>query len=198
MIIVGLGDSTTAGTPGFFSPRERPPEGQGNIQSQYAYWIQQKHPQWKVFNRGVRGQRTDQMLRRFNWDVPPHKPDIVIILGGVNDIHQDKDLSVIQNNLTQLYDLSLNENAKVLACTILPLNILEPDKKEKVLEMNRWVRQTAEEKELLFCDTYAALVDPARPGYLMTSPDDIHPDIDGYKKMGHAITDVLEKINKRS
>ena len=31
--IVALGDSTTAGTPGFKSPLEAPPDGAGNVQS---------------------------------------------------------------------------------------------------------------------------------------------------------------------
>ena len=34
--IVALGDSTTAGTPAFKSPIEAPPNGSGNVESQYA------------------------------------------------------------------------------------------------------------------------------------------------------------------
>jgi hypothetical protein len=37
--IIALGDSTTAGTPGFKSPLESPPDDSGNIESQYAYWL---------------------------------------------------------------------------------------------------------------------------------------------------------------
>ena len=37
--IVALGDSTTAGTPGFKSPLEAPPNGRGDETSQYAYWL---------------------------------------------------------------------------------------------------------------------------------------------------------------
>ncbi len=39
LTIVGLGDSTTAGTPGFRSPLESPPDGAGDETSQYAYWM---------------------------------------------------------------------------------------------------------------------------------------------------------------
>lgn len=194
--IVCLGDSTTAGTPGFFSPRERPPDGMGDPQSQYAYWVMERHPEWTLYNRGVRGQRTDQMLRRFNWDVPPHKPDIVVILGGVNDINQGKELSLIQDNLTRLYDLSLGEKAKVLACTILPLDIFEPAQKEKILMMNRWIRETAETRGLGFCDTFQALDNPFKPGFLVNTPDDIHPDIDGYRQMGFTIAEAIERLNR--
>lgn len=194
--IVCLGDSTTAGTPGFFSPRERPPEGMGNPESQYAYWLLQRHPDWKVYNRGVRGQRTDQMLRRFNWDVPPHQPDVVVILGGVNDINQGKDLTLIQENLTKLYDLSLEQNALVLTCSILPLNMFETDQKAKILLMNQWIKETAAKRKFGFCDTYRTLENPMRAGFLVNSPDEIHPDVEGYKKMGFTVAEAIEALNR--
>src|SRR5207302_1970608 len=48
LLIVGLGDSTTAGTPAFRSPLEAPPNGQGNPESQYAHWMMKAHPDWTV------------------------------------------------------------------------------------------------------------------------------------------------------
>lgn len=192
--IVCLGDSTTAGTPGFFSPRERPPQGEGNPESQYAYWIQKKHPAWKIYNRGVRGQRTDQMLRRFDWDVLPLNPDWIIILGGVNDIHQGKDLESIRENLTKLYKKALSQKAQVLACTILPLNLLDQSQKEKIIELNLWIREEACRLGLGYCDTYQQLEDPQRPGYLKGTPDEIHPDVAGYREMGEKIASTLESL----
>ena len=67
--IVALGDSTTAGTPAFKSPIEAPPDGAGNAESQYAYWLMQTHPDWRVLNRGVNGERSDQIRARFARDV---------------------------------------------------------------------------------------------------------------------------------
>jgi hypothetical protein len=51
--IVAIGDSTTAGTPGFLSPLEAPPDGRGDHTSQYAWWLMQAHPEWQVLNRGA-------------------------------------------------------------------------------------------------------------------------------------------------
>ena len=186
-VILCVGDSTTAGTPEFFSPRERPPYGIGNPESQYAYWIHQRKPEWELLNRGVRGQRTDQMLRRFSWDAEGLKLDAVIILGGVNDLHQDKDLKGIQNNLSDLFKRAQEVSPRVLACTLLPLNMFEDFRKEKILELNRWIEAAAKEIKIGFCDTYAALEDPLRAGYLVSSPDEIHPDVKGYRLMGERI-----------
>src|SRR3954467_12283660 len=56
IMIVALGDSTTAGTPFFSSPLEVPPDGSGDPEGQYAFWMMRRRPQWKVINQGIRGQ----------------------------------------------------------------------------------------------------------------------------------------------
>ena len=88
--IVALGDSTTAGTPGFLSPLEAPPAGRGDVTSQYAYWLEQRHPEWEVLNRGVNGERSDQIAARFDRDVIAAAPVIVVIIAGVNDVYQGR------------------------------------------------------------------------------------------------------------
>src|SRR5262245_14539296 len=72
VVIVALGDSTTAGTPGFKSPLEAPPNGAGNAESQYAYWLEKTNPDWKVLSRGVNGERSDQIRARFARDAHAH------------------------------------------------------------------------------------------------------------------------------
>ena len=53
-----------AGTPrAFSSPLEAPPDGRGDETSQYAYWLIRAHPEWDVLNRGVNGERSDQIPR---------------------------------------------------------------------------------------------------------------------------------------
>ena len=86
LTIVGLGDSTTAGTPAFRSPSEAPPNGHGDPESQYAYWMMRGHPDWSVLNRGINGQTAAEIHRRFERDVLQVKPAYVILLAGVNDI----------------------------------------------------------------------------------------------------------------
>ena len=72
--IVALGDSTTAGTPSFKSPIEAPPNGSGNVESQYAHWLMQMHPDWQVLNRGINGERADQIGARFARDAAAATP----------------------------------------------------------------------------------------------------------------------------
>src|SRR3954467_12096318 len=81
--IVALGDSTTAGTPAYRSPVEAPPDGAGDVESKYAHWLIRAHAEWRVLNRGVNGERTDQIRARFARDAAQPKPTVVVIIAGV-------------------------------------------------------------------------------------------------------------------
>src|SRR5947209_4391228 len=102
-LIVAIGDSTTAGTPGFQSPVEAPPDGAGNEESQFAYWLMRAHPEWRVSNRGVNGERADQIRVRFLREIIEPKPDVVVLLAGVNDIYQGRSAASVQRELDAMY-----------------------------------------------------------------------------------------------
>lgn len=198
LTIVALGDSTTAGTPGFASPREIPPDGRGNVESQYAYWMTRRHPEWNVLNRGVRGQRTDQIRKRFEYDVLRFNPDILILLGGVNDLHQGYPAEHVKENLEAMYRKAKEAGIRVVACTILPYNLATPEIRRRILEVNEWIRHYSREHGLNFCDTYAAVHDPENPGKLPDSPDEIHPGVEGYRRMGELLARVIDEMLKET
>jgi lysophospholipase L1-like esterase len=191
--IVGLGDSTTAGTPGFLSPLEAPPAGRGDPESQYCYWMMKAHPEWTVLNRGINGQRSDAILSRFDRDVISEKPAIVIILAGVNDIYQGRPTDSVKRNLEAMYALAERSSIIPLAATVLPYNTAGRKESQSIQELNRWIQDVSEAAGRLFCDTNLAVRDKANPGLLASSPDEIHPDAQGYRKMGDALSTTLEK-----
>ena len=183
--IVGLGDSTTAGTPGFRSPVEAPPEGSGNPESQYAYWVQKSHPEWKILNRGINRERTDEILKRFERDVLGHSPALVIVLAGVNDLYQGESVDSILKNLKEIYDKADQAGIKILACTVLPYNNgLTKEFHERMLQVNDGIRTLSEKQGYGFCDTYHVLEDPTKPGRLISTSDGYHPDAEGVPQNG--------------
>lgn len=191
--ILAMGDSTTAGTPGFRSPVENPPDGSGNPQSQYAYWMMQRHPKWRVLNRGVNGERIDQMARRFQTDVATFHPDAVIILAGVNDLCQDYSAERVKSRLKALYDEAQKNHLKVMTCTILPYNGSSPSARAGMRRVNEWIRSYSKKSKLGFCDLFTALQHPHRPWNLISTADGLHPDVAGYRRMGEALTNCLEQ-----
>lgn len=190
--IVGLGASMTAGTPGFFSPRERPPLGEGDERSQYAYWMQRMRPQWEVLNRGMRGQRTDQILLRFDYDAVETRPDVLILLAGTNDLYQGRPARDALLNLETMIRRTLEAGRGAVLSSIPPLNIAPPDIKEKILDFNVSVERLAGSLGAVFFDAYSLLEDPSRPGFIPDSPDDVHPGPSGYRKLGEALVPSVE------
>jgi len=191
-LIVALGDSTTAGTPGFRSPVEAPPDGAGNVESQYSYWLMNAHAEWTVLNRGVNGERTDQIRARFTRHVLQAKPDGVVIIAGVNDIYQGRAADVVERELEAMYDAALAAGIAVVAGTILPYDSAGDDENARMRTVNEWIRHYAETHAgTIFCDTRAAVSAPGQADRLVSSPDGLHPSPDGYKRMADALEPAI-------
>ncbi|HEV2225752.1 MAG TPA: GDSL-type esterase/lipase family protein [Nitrososphaerales archaeon] len=190
--IVGLGDSTTAGTPGYLSPIESPPDGAGDKKSQYSYWLMQSHGDWEVLNRGVNGERSDQILRRIARDVLQEEPEIAVILAGVNDIYQGFAADSITRNLSKMYSTCFQADIVPVACSILPYNTM--GKRETLLrnKINDWIRSESRKLRMPFSDTAAAVSASDNGDRLAGSPDGLHPDVAGYRSMAVAIGKTIE------
>jgi len=165
--IVGLGDSTTAGTPAFLSPLEAPPSGRGNPESQYAHWMMHARPDWTLLNRGINGQTSDEILARFARDVVRERADYVIVLAGLNDIYQQRRQEDIRENLDAMYRLALDARIVPVAATVLPYDLHRRTLRDRlrggppstalaIRRINVWVAATARTIGLPFCDTNAA------------------------------------------
>jgi lysophospholipase L1-like esterase len=64
--------------------------------------------------------------------------------------------------------------------------------------VNDWIRRVAKrESGISFVDTRAATAAPDSADRLAASPDGLHPDIDGYKRMAEAIAPVLNRVLSR-
>jgi len=190
--IVALGDSTTAGTPGFKSPIEAPPNGEGNEESQYAYWLMRAHPDWRVLNRGVNGERSDQIAARFARDVAQNSPRVVVVVAGVNDIYQGRAADVVVRELDAMYDAARRAGIAVVAGTILPYNTATPDANRRMHAVNEWIRTRAASDDVpIFCDTRMAVATPGDRDRLVSSPDDLHPSPEGYRLMALALEPAI-------
>lgn len=191
-LIVALGDSTTAGTPLFLSPLEVPADGEGDERSQFAYWLTQRRPDWRVLNRGVNGERSDQIAARFDRDVLALRPDAVIIIAGVNDVYQGRPASQVTSVLRDLYDRADRASIPVVAGSIVPYNTASPEACAAMREINRWIQdEAARRTNLTFADTRAAAAAADNPDRLAGSPDGLHPDVDGYRRMAEVLEPAI-------
>ncbi len=193
-----LGDSTTAGTPLFKSPVEAPPAGEGDERSQFAYWLHAARPEWRLLNRGVNGERADEIAARFDRDVLAHAPDAVVIIAGVNDVYQGHPARTIITRLQGMYARARDAGIPVVAGTIVPFNTATPAQNAAMREVNAWILSHAfRDASIAAVDTRAAAAAPDDPDRLAGSPDGLHPDIDGYRRMADALAPAIAMVTGR-
>lgn len=194
-VIVAMGDSTTAGTPGWQSRIEAPPGGSGDQTSQYAWWLMQEEPDWEVLNHGVNGERSDQIRARFERDVIAHEPSTVVIIAGVNDVYQGRHAAHVIEQLSAMYSRAAEAKIAVVAGTIVPYNTATAEQNSRMRQINDWIRKRASEDDnVRFVDTRAAAAAPGDPDRLFDSPDGLHPSADGYKRMAAVIRAAIKQL----
>ena len=145
-------------------------------------------------NRGISGQTTPQMLVRFREDVIELQPKVVLILAGTNDIAGNTGpmtLEEIEANYTSLAELAALHQIRVVFASVLPVHNYTPQAQElfaqrspeKILELNRWLKQYCGAHGCVYLDYFSALVD--EKGFLKKelAEDGLHPNAAGYKLM---------------
>lgn len=147
-------------------------------------------------NRGIGGQTTPQMLVRLRPDVLVHKPKVVVLLAGTNDIAGNTGPMTnedIEENLAAIAELSSAHGVKVVLAGILPISDYhqKPDVVAQVIRrpmtrinaVNAWLRQYAAEHGHVFLDYAPALADERGMLKREFSEDDLHPNALGYAAM---------------
>lgn len=142
-------------------------------------------------NRGISGQTTPQMILRFRPDVLAHKPDVVVILAGTNDIAGNTGpmtLEQIQDNLQSMAELAKANGVKVVLSSVLPIcdyhrNQSERRPMEKIKALNAWLKGYAAGSGAIYLDYYAAMLDDAGLLKKELTYDGLHPNEEGYAIM---------------
>jgi lysophospholipase L1-like esterase len=142
-------------------------------------------------NRGISGQTTPQMLIRFRPDVLAHKPNVVVILAGTNDIAGNTGpltLEQIQGNIQSMAELAKANGIKVVLSSVLPIcdyhrNQSERRPMEKIKALNAWLKGYAAGSGAIYLDYYAAMLDDAGLLRKELTYDGLHPNEEGYAIM---------------
>jgi lysophospholipase L1-like esterase len=155
----------------------------------------QAYPEWDVLNRGVNGERSDQIAQRFDRDVVSARPEAVVIIAGVNDVYQGLPVEHVTEQLRGMYASAARAGIPVVAGTIIPYNTATADQNSRMHEINDWIRtQAAGVPRVAIVETRAAVASPGNPDILADTPDRLHPSAEGYRLMAQAIGPVLARV----
>lgn len=155
-------------------------------------------------NRGISGDTTAGMLRRFSAHVLREKPARVVIMGGVNDLTERVPLADVIRNLQTMYD-----RADMRGIAVVPAICAAPDYPmllendwapyypgiqtlpENLARLADWIRAYAAERNWLCLDFAQKFPNYTTDGYTRYFLDGMHPNDRGHEILARIAQPLL-------
>ena len=153
-------------------------------------------------DKGISGQNTTQMLSRFQKDVIDLNPQVVVIMGGTNDLAQGVTKEQILANLSAMAEMADEVGIGVVLCSVTPCNdsysnLNDPKTKgAHIITLNGMIQNYASGKGFTWCDYWTHLV--ADDGLSLKEEyrlyDNLHPGPDGYDVMEPIVKNLINTL----
>ena len=157
--------------------------------------LQKIYPQAQltVRNAGISGDTTIGALKRLDRDVLAHKPHLVTVMFGMNDLVRSP-VADFKKNLIEIIARCRNAGAEVVLCT--QNSIVETPARPiaKLAEFTQAIHEVAAAESITVADCFQAFEEvhgrSALEWNLLLS-DTIHPNMDGHKLFAERIAQTL-------
>lgn len=151
-------------------------------------------PDVVVANRGIAGDRTDQMLARID-EVVRLQPDTLFLMAGANDVLQSKPIEEIEANYAGMLDAledRLPETRIVIQST-LPLrgDYPLPEANARIDGLNVFLQEASQARGHTFLDVRSAVADPEGALDPNMTPDGVHLSGEAYSRWSAIVADHL-------
>jgi len=153
-----------------------------------ARWnVTRAFPQWNTVNAGVGGQTSAEVLARWQSDVAPHSPAVIVIEVGINDLYDSNTANdVTLANVQTMIDLVRSVGATPVLCGLVPVTAgwhmhFDP---AALATLHERLRALAAADGVAFADYYAALT----PNQ---TSDGLHPNAAGYAVIVAALAERI-------
>ena len=152
--VVCLGDSTTYGY--MISRKKVWPSILNNKFAEDSKEI-------NIINKGINGDTTSGMIARFERDCLNENADLLILMGGVNDIFMFQNIDKIKNNIKLIVDISNKNNVDIILFTPIPFikeifTFFEADNldgfENTLKEYVSWINDYTKENNIKSIDVY--------------------------------------------
>lgn len=145
--------------------------------------------QVKVINAGISGHSTTEALARLDRDALQHKPDLVTISFGLNDMTRVPE-EQFADNLKTLVARCREAKAQVVLCTPNAVISTPGRPVEKLIRYCDKIRELGRTLNVPVCDQFAAgesLRAKDAWAWRLTLSDEIHPNMDGHRLMAQEL-----------
>jgi len=156
-----------------------------------------------VYNLGISGNTTEDLLERFDTEAGARNPDIIIFAIGINDsLSLDKDgLIKFQKNISSLTNKARKFTDKIIFIGLTSVDESrttsysseetgESYNNQSIGEYDEIIKSFCEDNNLIFVDMLGLLINDA------DLCDGLHPSSIGHKKMFERIKETIEPIWK--
>ena len=151
----------------------------------------------KYSNKGISGNKTSDMLARFQKDVIDLDPHCVVIEGGTNDIAASP-LDEILDRIKKMAGMAKAANIPVIVGAVPPSNSFPklPNfrPQDYIDVLNGMIKQWADADGIPYADYYSVLVDEEKGLKIAYQKDSIHPNAAGYTEMEKVIQPIVKKV----
>ncbi len=156
-----------------------------------------------IVNRGIGGDDSTYLAKRFEADCIQLKPGKVILMIGTNDITRTRfdhwwrvkgeDAETViddyKKNINKIIDDCDAAKIELVLCSVIPSDIAPPDDKEIRWKMTEEMNAFLQSSGKTYIDYHSALTNDGKTLIKELSPDGIHVNAKGYEIMA----DVLRK-----
>jgi len=160
----------------------------------------------KIINSGIGGDTSGGLLGRFYHDVVQHKPEMVLIMGGTNDLWWDLDVNLIQANIFAMTCQAEYHKIAPVVGLPLPLHMENIRQQKMMAPVGGWgnciqkiaqlvdaLAASAKESDIAVLDFYHLFLDDngeVQEQYFLE--DGLHPNKEGHLLMAATAAEFLK------
>jgi lysophospholipase L1-like esterase len=169
-----------------------------------------------VLNRGIGGDTSEYLSKRFEADVLQLRPGYCVLMIGINDIwsmsaeaieaksNKPDDIvnDSIVRNFSHIIDMAVKNNQRTVICSILPTNIrnepINRDRNKYISILNTFIEDICKNNGIIYIDFHTHFV--SSDGITLKdglSADGLHPNVFGYNLMADVLLTTLIKNGVR-
>lgn len=167
-----------------------------------------------IINRGISGDNTTYLNKRFYADALQLKPEYCIMGIGVNDTMDlegdywklipprpyDEVLNIARQNVREIITRTKQTSTTLVISSLLPINIElslhKTERKRFIVDFNQWLANTAKHEQLIFVNYFPITAYPGSDKLLDSiTYDGLHPNARGYELMSEVLRSTLAKHN---
>jgi hypothetical protein len=146
-----------------------------------------------MINAGISGNTTSQGLARMQRDVLAHRPQLVVVMYGMNDVVRTEP-DRFRANLREIVERSRESGAAVVLSTPNSVYPNAPRPMARLGQFAQIVRDVAADLSVRLADCFSAYEDLRREDvteWRLLMSETIHPGMNGHKKFAEVITHAI-------